>query len=347
MTIAIGVTAFAGIGVFTYLSKKIDRSKVFFGLLWYLMFLFPSLAVMLFDDFFDYAEHRAYLLIVGFFIVLMEIFKVLNISFNKKVPFVIVSIVLMLFTAKAFVYQDKMENKFNFWTNIRKNFPKQQKAYIMLGEHYQKIDSLRHALLYYKRAFRLGEPTYNLYVNTSAIHLKNKNYAEAEKYARLAIKMDSIGHTALYNLAKSLTGLRHYKEATPYYIRAIQRNNKESWHIDLGNNYFFGGNYTKAVETYEQALLNLKDRSNLGAIYSNLGSSYANLQENDKAEENFLKALPISNNGEIALLNIILFYSLNKVDPDKAFAYAKQYRQMGYKMSPDIEKLLNSLEKKK
>ncbi len=344
ISVIIGIIAFAAILYFTFSSKKIDRRIVLFGGVWYVLFLLPSLAVRLFDDFFDYAEHRAYMLLIGFFIILLEILKSLNIDFRKKLTVSVAGILLIVFTAFSFVYQAKMENKYSFWLNIRKSFPKQQKAYIMLGEHYQKMDSLRIALLYFDRALKLGEPTYNLHVNTSAIYLKQKNYSQAVKHARQAVAMDSVGPTGFYNLAKALTGLGRHSEATSYFQKAIKSSNKEEWYIDLGNNYFYKEEYQKAAQTYESVINNITDKKNLGAIYSNLGSSYANLNENEKAEELFLKALETSSDTETALLNLVLFYSINKKEPEKAFYYANQMRQKGYNMPGHIAQLLNKLQ---
>jgi tetratricopeptide (TPR) repeat protein len=345
LTVIIGSLVVVAITYISITSKNLNKSKVIFGVIWYIMYLFPSLAVRLYDDFFDYAEHRAYMLLIGVFIIAMEIFKAYKVDFKKRTTLIIISFVLIVFTALSFVYQGRMEDKFSFWLNIRKNFPEQQKAYIMLGEYYQQKDSLKPALLYFNRAFKLGEPTYNLHVNTSAIHLKMSNFIEAERHARLAIQKDSISATALYNLAKALTGQNRHREATQYFEKAIERTNNIDWLIDLGNNYFYLEQYHKAIEVFEKAMQKITKRESLGAIYSNLGSSYANINENDKAEELFLKALELSHDKQTALINLVLFYSLNKPDPDRAMGYANQMKQLGFSVPPHIVRLIDKVRK--
>jgi tetratricopeptide (TPR) repeat protein len=343
ITVIIGSLVVVAITYITITSKTLNKSKVIFGVIWYIMYLFPSLAVRLYDDFFDYAEHRAYMLLIGVFIIVLEILKAYKVDFNKKITLIIVAFILIVFTALSLVYQGRMEDKFSFWLNIRKNFPEQQKAYIMLGEYYQQKDSLKPALLYFNRAFKLGEPTYNLHVNTSAINLKMNNFIEAERHARLAIQKDSISATALYNLAKALTGQNRHREATQYFEKAVERTKNMDWYIDLGNNYFYLEQYQKAIEVFENAMQKINKRESLGAIYSNLGSSYANINENSKAEELFLKALEFSNDKQTALINLVLFYSLNKPNPDRAMGYVNQMQQLGFRVPPHIIRLVNKV----
>ena len=75
--ILIGVLVIIGIFYFYFKSKNLAKGKAFFGILWFLFFLIPTLLVRIIyvGDFFDYAEHRAYLLLGGIFIFVAEVFE--------------------------------------------------------------------------------------------------------------------------------------------------------------------------------------------------------------------------------------------------------------------------------
>ena len=79
----IGAVLIIGMIVYTFKASNVRKNYILFGFLWYVFFLFPTLLVRLADDFFDYAEHRVYLLMVGVLIVIMEILKSLKIDFKK------------------------------------------------------------------------------------------------------------------------------------------------------------------------------------------------------------------------------------------------------------------------
>ena len=69
------------------MSKSIDKNKVYFGFLWFLLLVFPTLLIRIIyvEDFFDYAEHRAYLVMIGLIIVILEILRANKVNFKKPI----------------------------------------------------------------------------------------------------------------------------------------------------------------------------------------------------------------------------------------------------------------------
>ena len=86
--------------------KKIEKSKAIFGAMWFLLFLLPSLLIRIKDvgDFFDYAEHRAYLPLLG--IIIITIFGALNIDFRRPAHIALALIIIALFAFRSYSYKE-------------------------------------------------------------------------------------------------------------------------------------------------------------------------------------------------------------------------------------------------
>lgn len=99
----------------------------------------------------------------------------------------------------------------------------------------------------------------NSWVNEAAYLLDRKNWAEGTQLTRQAIRSGELTldnySAALNNLCIGLTGLNQLGEATESCLKAIEMSPRQ-WqsYNNLGNIYYFLGQYDKALAQYYKAL---------------------------------------------------------------------------------------------
>ena len=117
-----------------------------------------------------------------------------------------------------------------------------------------------------------------------------------------AWKLDSSTPRQAPTAAKSderqqrIEGLEKMLAKTPDNMEAL---------IQLGNDFFDGGNYGKAIEAYEKALRIKPDNPD---VLTDLGISYRRVGQSDKAAALFQQAMKVDPNHAIALFNLGIVY---------------------------------------
>jgi len=309
ITVIIGALLIIGIAVFVFMNKNIRRNYILFGTLWYVFFLFPTLLVRLLDDFFDYAEHRVYLLMVGIFIVIMEIIKSFNIDFKKPIPISILLILIVVLGVKAFVYQNSFEDMFRFWGSYVRTYPDKSKGYYNLGLAYYTVDSLDKAERIYKKALKLDNQNIDLYINIAALYLKKNQNQLAEQYALMGKNVEPENALLNYNLGKTYYARKQYDKAERPFEIAVSRTPNPKWFITLGYTYMQNKKYDGAIAAFNESIRINPNDPNAWAL---LGRTYFlnnNMEMAESVSKDAIKMNSLFKDAYITLLNI---YLINK-----------------------------------
>lgn len=321
--------------------KKIDRSKALFGASWFLLFLLPSLLIRIKDveDFFDYAEHRAYLPLLGIIIIAISILHALNIDFRKPAPIALALIIIFLFALRSYPYKNKFQNRKIFWSHYVELYPDKSRGYFDLGKVYFLENDLEKAESLYKKGLELNPENANLYLDLSAIYLRRRKYETAEEYARKALSLDAQNSIAQFYLGESYRGKGQINKALSAYEKACAENKKfPMWFLELGNAFYRTGQFDKAIKAYKNALdLN----PDYATAYSNTGTAYAALKKFDKAEAAWIKAIFLNPKHNDAYTNLIKYY-IQEEQFSKAREYVLALQKNGGKLTPDIQKSLEA-----
>lgn len=134
------------------------------------------------------------------------------------------------------------------------------------------------------------------------IAYQSGEYEQAEKYFRTALEHEPGAFTPAVNLGGTLLSMRRFEEALPYnQYCAAERPDDALANSQLGQNYFFLGNFDRAVEYLEKAKrLDPAHFSQpqlvLAEIYSRRGDRTRAIAE----LEDFLARHPESRNAEAA-----------------------------------------------
>jgi protein O-mannosyl-transferase len=321
--------------------KKLDKSKALFGASWFLLFILPTLFIRIanVEDFFDYAEHRMYLPLLGMIIVMVEIFRALKINFKKRTPLAIASAILLIYALRSYSYQSVFENRKTFWAHTVEIYPFKSRGYLNLGKVYFLEKDLDKAESLYLRGLELNPHNFDFYLDLSALNLQKNKLGPAEEFAKKAISLDSNNSMAHFYLGKSYLAGNQFAQAIPELEKACDGNHRfPNWFFDLGNAYYWMGQPEKAIQAYEKELtLN----PNHSTAQANMGTAFAALQKFREAESAWIKAISLDPKNFDSYRNLLRYYmQTNRLE--KIVEYVNALKRNGGQVTPDIQQYLET-----
>ena len=99
--------------------------NIIFGLLWFALFLFPTLFIRIIyvEDFFDYAEHRAYLPMIGIILIIAQTLIIYKVKIKKPLVLAIFALIFIGFTYKSYTYKSAFVDRMAFWGHMTEMYP--------------------------------------------------------------------------------------------------------------------------------------------------------------------------------------------------------------------------------
>jgi len=134
-------------------TKKRRYNFIFFGLCWIVLFMAPSLLRANYAISADFIEHRVYVPMVGFFILLLET-DLLRRPGWKAVT-ITAAAVTALFAAVTFRHIDNFADRSSFWSNAVKTSPHSPFAHLAMGQAYFESGRIGEAEAEFKRCLEL------------------------------------------------------------------------------------------------------------------------------------------------------------------------------------------------
>lgn len=311
--------------VFTIKGNKKRHS--IFGLAWFTIFLAPTLLIRILNvgDFFDYAEHRAYLPMVGIFLLVMELLKAKKIDFYKPIPIIISILIILSFGIKSFYYQNIFDGRKNFWQHKVDKEPNVARGYMDLSLAYIQTGELDKAEKLNYDGMKLNPNNASFYHNLSAIYLKKNLLPKAEQFARKAVELDPNNKKSRFSLGNILYTQKKYNEAIPELLTAVKMSGQNPnliWIIKLAVAYHNNADPENAIKYYNYAIN--KQPKNYGLII-NFGVVHMNAKKFIKARNIFINAIKLDPNKNEAYNHLIRTYLIinKKQEALKVFQQAK------------------------
>lgn len=335
--------------VLAFKINDVRKRHIMFGLFWFLIFLGPTLFIRILnvDDFFDYAEHRAYLIMVGIFVIVLELMKGLKINYSKPSTIAGLTLIVLIFGYKSYNYKFEFDGRKNFWSHMTEMYPFKARGYLDLGKAYLVKGELNEADSLYQLGIERNPENMNFYIDLSVVKIQKKEFAEAEKFASKAVELSkksgriSTGDKLAYTyLGTALISQNKFAEAKVPLLQAINLTGGKD--ADVLHKYAISlhntGEYEEAIKYYSASLrINSKDfqaMTNYGVALSHVG--------NGDAEKILRHAVMLNPKAEVSYVNLInhLIKTQKFADIQELVGIAKQN---DVKIRDNVMKQLNSI----
>lgn len=156
------------------------------------------------------------------------------------------------------------------------------------------------------------------------INMASRNYPEAIKTGHVLLNYGDSSTFVLNNLAKSFFLSLDYPNALKYFLIIQDKAfDNEGLYYNIGLSYRGVKDFKNAVPYFEKAI---KEgiSPKIATYYGLLGDSYESVNQNESANKAYKKGLQFENNGSL-LYNIALVYETKLNDKKNAVNYYDQY----------------------
>ncbi|MBL7141831.1 tetratricopeptide repeat protein [Patescibacteria group bacterium] len=234
-TIIYGLIVTILVSILLILSKYKRWAYVIWGSAWFLLFLLPSFVRPDASIVPEFLEHRMYLPLIGFIIILAEIDWIKKLFDNKKTLFAAVSIILALSIATV-VHSQNYKNSYNYWTQAIKTSPHSAFAYKQMGVVYYFKNQYNEAEDKYKQALKLNPDENLVHNNLGLIYAKQGKLELAEKEYKKELSINPAYDNAHFNLGLLYSKTDRINEAVNLWKKTLELNPN---YFDAANNLAF------------------------------------------------------------------------------------------------------------
>jgi protein O-mannosyl-transferase len=307
--IAIGGIIFLGLFsiLWVKLSEVKNQSKKYcleaFGLIWIIITLSPTSSFVPLLD--VTAEHRTYLPLVGFSLVLSSIlirFKIFiqktievdksHVYRSKKIlvmPVIFILLILVSFLIGTIDRNKVWKDEVSLWTDAKNKAPFLIRPYNNLGEAYDKLGKYDLAIAEFEAALRLNPNYFFALSNLGNVYGKKKEYIQTIIYTKQALKQNPGYAPGHYNLAKALHMTGNPEKAMASYRSAVKYNPYfEEAFFNLGFLALEQKKFIEAVSNFK-SFLKMRPRHSKG--HFGLGIAYGMMGKNEEAREHYQNAV--------------------------------------------------------
>lgn len=275
--ILIIIWARVSIGIEKKGSWEIEKRCAGFGLAWIFLTLLPTSSFIPLLD--PVMEHRTYLPLAGFSLVVASIFswayRASNGMKQKSVPgFSVQSGMLLILVLFSIIVIDRnkvWKDELTLWADAKYKSPGSVRPFNNLGQAHDNLGNYDRAIEEFQQALKMNPDYFFGLNNLGNIYGKQKKYEEAITYFKRALEQKSDYSPAYYNLARAYHLVGKKREAVGAYRKAIKYNPYfEQAFYNLAYLSVELGNFDEAVENFNKFL---KMRPNHSKAHFGLGNA--------------------------------------------------------------------------
>lgn len=343
LSVISGIIVIIAITVLSFLLKNVNKNKLAFGAIWVLLFLLPTLVVIIEGTQFEYMEHRAYLPMLGLLVIIFEMMLSRKIDLKKPTAMLIAAIIIVVFAVRTHAYQSKYEDRFTFWGNVEELHPDSFVGPFNVAKGYFEQKNYQKAEEYYTKTLELNDKYAGVYIDISAVFIETGRNQKAVEMLNKALELDPDNASAHTNIGSAYTRLGDWQKAYEHYSKSIEFGNKsDGGYYNLALAYQNLDSIDLAIEYYNKALK--LNPNNYNSIF-NLGTVYYRLNDHENAENYWVRATQVQPANQQAHNNLVGFY-ISKQLWEKAYKAGERYHKMGGRFSPEIEQQLKMIKVK-
>ncbi|MDR2192044.1 MAG: glycosyltransferase family 39 protein [Endomicrobium sp.] len=194
--------------------KKANFKHIIFGLLWYILFLAPTIVARTGT----YFNHRLYLPIVGIFIIVAEIAVIAPLNSGlkiKKILFALGAATIVLFALASYKYSFYYKDASSFWFNAYRQNPLSSTAAIEVSARYSAAGDLENAEKYLLTALDMDKnrPKTIMLILAGNFYFDKKDDAKAFEYYAKAEERNKYNEYIYVGLSRHYEMLRDKERA--------------------------------------------------------------------------------------------------------------------------------------
>jgi len=215
-TFIYGGAAIAIILLALALSKNKRPERIYFGLFWFLIFLLPSFCVP--NNYFH--EHRLYLPLIGFMILVSGIGAQLNARTSRLAG----TLLIIVLSALTFRHSGNYKDRYVYWANAEKTSPHSAIANQGAGINYLDAGNIEEAEGKFKESIKLDEHNARSHMLLGMVYWYKKMFNESEAEFRQAIVIDPNSEMAYASYAGFCKSRKRIIEAETYWKKPLELN---------------------------------------------------------------------------------------------------------------------------
>ncbi len=283
-----------------------NRKRFVFGGIWFILFIIPT--VVYNSEMNAFMDHRLYLPLIGFGLMLTELKLWDSIGRSKIIGSAVLIILLIVFALGTMSYGRVFRDDLACWQQAVILSPNSAMAHNSLGVSYSKRDEWAKAEQQYLQALILSPNFYRAMFNLGSLYMLKGPLDKAEAMLKNTVSLCADFPSANYNLGQVCERQGKSAEAEGYYRKEISLDPRSiKSYVSLGALYQERGDFRKAMAEYDRAL---KLRPDNADIHTNLGVIYQRQGNAALAEGEYLKALNINPRMAQAHYNLAVLYKM-------------------------------------
>jgi len=264
------------------------RPAIAFGIFWFFITLSVESSIIPISD--ALFEHRLYLPMFGFAIVMSYVLIVL--LQNRKLWIGIISVAAIAYLGTATYLRNRVwKDPIILWRDVLRKAPENYRAHNNLGFALYHRGRVGEAIQQYTEGLRI-KPDFALAINNLGIALLHQGKLdEAIDYLSKAVRISPRYVGACNNLGVAFATKGNLKEAIGYFSMALKMDpSLAETHNGLANALASQGKFEEAIKHWSKAI---ELRPDYAAAYYNSGIVLEKQGDFNKAEKYFSKAIMI------------------------------------------------------
>ena len=206
------------------ISRPLNWKGAAFGILWFVLFIVPSLAKSNVSVDQEFLDHRIYLSLVGWGFVLsaIDLRRVLR---WPQTSYTVTGIgILVLFSILSIVHGRHFHNRLAFWQNAVAGAPSSAFVHNNLGSMYFLDNHIDKAETEWRTAAEINPAEKLVHGNLGLIYMKKRDFENAERKFREEFSNNPHWEHGYYNLALLYVKSQRYDQAVAHWNKAIEVN---------------------------------------------------------------------------------------------------------------------------
>lgn len=219
-----GIAALALTGAALFFSKSRRPGLVIFGAAWFALFLLPSFIRPNPSIAADFIEHRAYMPLAGFFVILLETDAAKKMDFESRRGRFAAIAITVLFAAITFFHCDNFKDRLSFWKNAARKSPHSPLAHRNLGAMYYLDGMPDEAAAEYKKSLELNPSEPMAHNNLGLIYAGRGDLQKAKEEYEKELAINPLYDDVHFNMGLLYYRMGEFKKAEYLWKKTLQIN---------------------------------------------------------------------------------------------------------------------------